>query len=58
MKHITTNKILGFIMKARNLAIYRLIYRFPKFFVTMLILFGIIILYTFVNFVLKYVIYV
>ncbi len=41
-------------MKARNLAIYRLIYRFPRFFVSILILFAIIILYVFVNFVMKF----
>ncbi|HOP28398.1 MAG TPA: hypothetical protein PK293_09915 [Spirochaetota bacterium] len=56
MKHRTTNRLLGTIMKARNNAIYRLIYRFPRFFVSLLILFAIIILYFFVSFVMKYVV--
>lgn len=56
VKHRTTYSLLDFIMKARNLALYRLIYRFPKFFVSILILFAIIILYIFVNFVFKYVV--
>lgn len=43
-------------MKARNLAVYRLIYRFPRFFVSILIMFAIIILYTFVDFVIKYIV--
>ncbi len=56
MKHNKTNKILKFIMKGKNLKIYQIVYRFPYFFISLLVAIAIIILYMFIDFILRYVI--
>jgi hypothetical protein len=43
-------------MKGKNLKIYQIVYRFPYFFISILVAIAIIILYMFIDFILKYVI--